>query len=219
MAQTPQQQQKQPVPDQPGDPTPGANSSAAAVTAGSTSSPAQTINFSSSTPSRHEQPSPDTGTVQDSTDVPNLPPHKRDTITRVPVTPDFDSHAVTTPALNSYMHDGHAERNRPPTEDDPADAISPLDKLAGPVAGILGNSKAGADVLRDALQNSAKTFTRMAIRRESLTDIRKSSPDLALSGNVISATFNIPHSLDYQKGADWVSVECGVRMQDAQLLN
>ncbi|ERS95413.1 trehalose-phosphatase [Sporothrix schenckii ATCC 58251] len=44
----------------------------------------------------------------------------------------------------------------------------------------------------------------MAARRESLTDIRASNPDLALSGNIISATFNIPHSLDYHKGADWV---------------
>ncbi|CAK7266774.1 hypothetical protein SEPCBS57363_002261 [Sporothrix epigloea] len=203
MAQTPQQQREQPVPDQPGVPTPGAKSSATAVT-DFTSSPAQSSNFSSSTPSRHEQLSLDTDIVEDSADVPNLPPHKRDTITRVPVTPDFDSHAVTTPALNSYMHDGHADRNRPPTEDDPADTISPPNKQAGPAAGILENSKAGADLLREALQSSAKTITRMAIRRESLTDIRKSNPDLALSGNVISATFNIPHSLDYRKGADWI---------------
>ncbi|POR35315.1 Trehalose-phosphatase [Tolypocladium paradoxum] len=40
-------------------------------------------------------------------------------------------------------------------------------------------------------------------RRESLTEIRAANPDLALSGNIISATFNIPHALTYHKGADW----------------
>ncbi len=44
----------------------------------------------------------------------------------------------------------------------------------------------------------------MGGRRESISEFRKSSPELALSGNVISATFNIPHSLKYRKGADWV---------------
>ncbi|AEO60371.1 glycosyltransferase family 20 protein [Thermothelomyces thermophilus ATCC 42464] len=39
--------------------------------------------------------------------------------------------------------------------------------------------------------------------RETLAEIRAISPDLALTGNIISATFNIPHSLKYRKGADW----------------
>ena len=41
-------------------------------------------------------------------------------------------------------------------------------------------------------------------RKESLTNIRAMNPDLSLSGNIISATFNIPYSLEYRKGADWV---------------
>ncbi len=41
-------------------------------------------------------------------------------------------------------------------------------------------------------------------RRESLTEIREANPDLALSGNILSATFNIPHTLKYRKGGDWV---------------
>ncbi|KAK1593479.1 family 20 glycosyltransferase [Colletotrichum navitas] len=40
-------------------------------------------------------------------------------------------------------------------------------------------------------------------RRESLSQIRAANPDLHLSGNIISATFNIPHSLRYRKGSDW----------------
>jgi hypothetical protein len=43
-------------------------------------------------------------------------------------------------------------------------------------------------------------------RRQSLSEIRAAHPDLSLSGNIISATFNIPHLLGYNKGADWVSL-------------
>lgn len=46
---------------------------------------------------------------------------------------------------------------------------------------------------------------RLGGRKESLTNIRAMNPDLSLSGNIISATFNIPYSLEYRKGADWVS--------------
>jgi trehalose 6-phosphate synthase/phosphatase len=38
---------------------------------------------------------------------------------------------------------------------------------------------------------------------ESMSDIRAISPDLSLTGNIISATFNIPHALKYRKGTDW----------------
>ncbi|KAJ6441410.1 trehalose-phosphatase [Purpureocillium lavendulum] len=40
-------------------------------------------------------------------------------------------------------------------------------------------------------------------RRQSLSEIRAANPDLALSGNIISATFNIPHALTYKKDGDW----------------
>ena len=42
-------------------------------------------------------------------------------------------------------------------------------------------------------------------RRESLSEIRAANPALSLSGNVISATFNIPHAFTYCKGGHWVS--------------
>ena len=42
-------------------------------------------------------------------------------------------------------------------------------------------------------------------RRDSLTTIREANPELSLSGNIISATFNIPYALTYHKGGDWVS--------------
>lgn len=45
-------------------------------------------------------------------------------------------------------------------------------------------------------------------RRESLSEIRAANPDLALTGNIISATFSTPHTFRYLKGGDWVSISC-----------
>lgn len=42
-------------------------------------------------------------------------------------------------------------------------------------------------------------------RRESLSEVRAANSELALTGNIISATFNIPHEFTYHKGGDWVS--------------
>lgn len=56
------------------------------------------------------------------------------------------------------------------------------------------------------LRRTTTANARMATaRRQSLSDIRAANPDLALSGNIISATFSIPHSFSYKKGGDWVS--------------
>ncbi|KAH6653245.1 glycosyltransferase family 20-domain-containing protein [Truncatella angustata] len=40
-------------------------------------------------------------------------------------------------------------------------------------------------------------------RRESISDIKAAVPDLALSGNIISATFTLPHSIKYRQGGEW----------------
>ena len=42
-------------------------------------------------------------------------------------------------------------------------------------------------------------------RPESLSDIQAANPDLSLSGNIISATFNAPHAFTYRKDGQWVS--------------
>ncbi|KAI5460306.1 putative trehalose-6-phosphate synthase/trehalose phosphatase [Mariannaea sp. PMI_226] len=47
------------------------------------------------------------------------------------------------------------------------------------------------------------TAASAARRRESLSEIRAANPDLALSGNIISATFSTPHTFSYRKGGDW----------------
>ena len=64
---------------------------------------------------------------------------------------------------------------------------------------------------RKILQRQASIWNQVAghkptmARRESLSEIRAANPDLSLSGNVISATFNIPHAFTYCKGGHWVS--------------
>ncbi|PHH85950.1 hypothetical protein CDD83_10949 [Cordyceps sp. RAO-2017] len=52
---------------------------------------------------------------------------------------------------------------------------------------------------------SARPRTRPAVmaRRESLSELRAANPELSLSGNIISATFNLPHALTYCKNGDW----------------
>jgi trehalose 6-phosphate synthase/phosphatase len=74
------------------------------------------------------------------------------------------------------------------------------DEVAGKDTAGAGTN-VGADILRKMSGQAAQARG----RRESLSEIRSLNPDLHLSGNVISATFNIPHSLKYCKGADWVS--------------
>jgi trehalose 6-phosphate synthase/phosphatase len=48
-------------------------------------------------------------------------------------------------------------------------------------------------------------------RRQSLDEIdpRAANPSLGLSGGIISATFCIPHSLQYTKGSEWVRCSPG----------
>lgn len=72
-------------------------------------------------------------------------------------------------------------------------AQSPSDAAAG--------ATSNHEILRRMSLNAGQQ------RRDSLADIdpRAANPSLNLSGGVISATFCIPHSLKYRKGADWVS--------------
>lgn len=184
--------QTQPAPDQPATSTP-ASSDAANSPSPQTQTQTQT---QSQTPTEtNEQLSPSSGAIDEQTDSPSLPPHERDTITRVPVTPEFEN---------------GEEGDDPGRFGDSKPTINPLNLRSGslssgPVSAAtvktLKQSHSGIDLLKKAVENNAD----MATRRESLSDIRENNPDLALSGNIISATFNIPHSLEYRKGADWVS--------------
>lgn len=133
----------------------------------------------------------------------SLPPHLQPSITDVPVTPGID--------LPTYKSADSSRSSAKNTSDSPADYFhsAPLKEVAAspdPIddnmttatdAAGTGSSESGHDILR-RLSQSARG------RRESLSEIQAANPTLALSGNVISATFNMSYSLKYRKGADWV---------------
>ncbi|KAL6400328.1 glycosyltransferase family 20 [Ilyonectria robusta] len=64
-------------------------------------------------------------------------------------------------------------------------------------------SSSSPSTLASTLASTIRPAAAAMRRRESLSEIRAANPDLALTGNIISATFNTPHSFSYRKGGDW----------------
>ncbi|TVY87658.1 Trehalose-phosphatase [Lachnellula willkommii] len=108
-------------------------------------------------------------------------------LTNVPVTPGFlpnEYEGSDHPSETSYFaHDINKQRS--------AMAQSPTDAASG--------AKSNRDILRRI------SLTSGLQRQDSLTDMdpRAANPSLSLSGGIISATFCIPHTLTYRKGAEW----------------
>lgn len=179
-----------------------------------------TVKFSSTLPSRprdshsHEAPSnllsqdrPEILQRASSAESDDLPPHFRSSVVNIPVTPGigtatYFSHESSREGTKNTKQDAgspsyfttqtpHDDVTASPNPlDDNMTAVTPDGADAAPIS--------GHDILRRMSKSSRN-------RRESVDDIRSAYPSLALSGNVISATFNMPHSLKYRKGADWVS--------------
>lgn len=147
--------------------------------------------------------------------------HENSAITDVPVTPGihlstYHAHSPSdtkdTGSPSYFTKDPQHKHNDRRFSDAPyvpspgaipASASSPIDAIRG--AGNMSNH----EVLR-----------RMSLatrgRRESITDIKSAAPDLALSGNIISATFVTPHQLTYHKGGNW---ELGSRRGQSALFD
>jgi len=122
-----------------------------------------------------------------------LPPHSVRSITDVPVTPGITREAYDSEARYFSQRDV-----------DHAVAASPSDRSVDSgqqdfEAEVINETEKGKDFFRRV------SIAAMGGRRESISEIRKTSPNLSVTGNIISATFNIPHSLKYCKGANWVS--------------
>jgi len=115
-------------------------------------------------------------------------PGRRPSLTEVPVTPGIDlgeyNSGSSTGEPSYFTHNINNLRN--------AMAQSPSDAASG--------AKSHHEILRRMSLSSPGLQ-----RKESLVDVdpRAANPSLGLSGGVISATFCIPHSLKYRKGADW----------------
>lgn len=114
----------------------------------------------------------------------SLPPPLREAITCVPVTPGIQpsTYESDEPGRSDYFSTVQSARGAVPSTQAAADG---------------SGDKSAREILH------RMTSTAMLARRESISDIRATNPDLAVSGNIISATFNIPHSLKWRKGADW----------------
>ena len=127
------------------------------------------------------------------------PPHPalRPSLTEVPVTPgihlgEYDSR--TSSDMSGYFSGNPAlvggRRGVPQSPSEAAEGAT-----------------SGSELLRRLSLSSKAGSTRG--RGDSIAvdnDPRASYPDLGLTGNIISATFAIPHSLKFRKGADWVSI-------------
>jgi trehalose 6-phosphate synthase/phosphatase len=125
-----------------------------------------------------------------------LPPSQIPSITQVPVTPGIN--------FDTYQ---------PHDDDDDDEATGTNSPGYFSREAVTSPQPNDTDLSPSEVAATAKTtenlLGRMSLaamgRRQSLSEIRAAHPDLHLSGNVISATFNIPHTLAYNKGADWVS--------------
>ncbi|KAL5323069.1 hypothetical protein ACEPPN_007597 [Leptodophora sp. 'Broadleaf-Isolate-01'] len=119
----------------------------------------------------------------------SIHPGLRPSLINVPVTPgihlgEYNSEPRGSDEPSYFVHDIHKLRETM--------AQSPSDAAAG--------ATSNHEILRRMSLNAGQQ------RRDSLADIdpRAANPSLNLSGGVISATFCIPHSLKYRKGADWI---------------
>jgi len=118
-------------------------------------------------------------------------PGLRSSLVNVPVTPgihlgEYASRPTTGDSISYFSHDPSKLRNKM--------AQSPSAAAAG--------AKTNHEILR------RMSFPSPGLQRKaSILDIdpQAANPTLGLSGGVISATFCIPHSLQYRKGQDWVS--------------
>lgn len=102
-----------------------------------------------------------------------------------------------TPGIGLGAYDSTPEsRTSPPSASFFADELARQDK-----PGAVGEAaESNQDILRRISLSGAPQ------RRDSLDEIdpRAANPSLHLSGGIISATFCIPHALQFIKGSEWV---------------
>jgi len=134
----------------------------------------------------------------------NLPPHEREDVTKVPVTPGIHLGTYHSDTSETSLRAGSPSYFRPHA----TGFTSSPDNLSNPQSPseVAKNADSPVDILRRMSLKNALS------RRESLTEIRQGHPDLALSGNIISATFRIPYAVKYKKEGDWVGADPYKRM-------
>lgn len=134
-----------------------------------------------------------------------LPPHQRQGVNTIPVTPGIALRTYEAESsLNGPESAGGGYFSQHPAG---GDATTP-DPLDDEMAAQSPEEGAHAD--HDILERMNQSRHG---RRATVGDVKSAYPSLPISGNIISATFNMPHSLKYRKGADWVSAQIGDRVR------
>lgn len=133
----------------------------------------------------------------------SLPPHQRAAVNSIPVTPGISLETYESePSADDQERSGSPSYFSQRPRGDDATTPDPLDDNMAAQSPDSDDATAmsGHDILRRMSQSSRG-------RRQTVGDVKAAFPSLPLSGNIISATFNMPHSLKYRKGADWVSAQ------------
>ncbi|KAI0099753.1 trehalose-phosphatase [Nemania sp. FL0031] len=132
--------------------------------------------------------------------------HKRKSNIQIPVTPGIHQATYQTPAPqrpddaeNPGYFTQHPNRHDRPSE--PSLSNQPGENRKSSVLDLIKGAMSGEEVLRRMSQAAGG-------RSESISDIKSAAPDLALTGNIISATFTTPHTIKYHKNGEW---ELGTR--------
>ncbi|KAK6829357.1 glycosyltransferase family 20 protein [Apiospora arundinis] len=153
-----------------------------------------------------------------------LPPHERPSVTKVPVTPgihlttyqppneeDGTNGRSTTPGYftaNPAQHDGRESQT---VDDSPLESSSKLPgaRVHSPPTPAARSVTSGQDVMR-RLHLVPKG------QCEFISQIQPAVPELALTGNLISATFTLPYALKYNQSGDW---KLGIRRGQSSLFD
>lgn len=151
-------------------------------------------------------------------DEEDLPAHQRQSVTSIPVTPGIHS--------STYSHASNQSRTQSESPNYFSRNPEQADRRPSKVPEADESSQAGTGGASSPTEASRGTMSgqevlrRMSLssrgRRESISDIKAAVPDLALTGNIISATFTLPYSLKYRNGGEW---ELGSRRGQSALFD
>lgn len=143
----------------------------------------------------------------------SLPGHLRPSVINVPVTPGISREAYEE-ELTDMPPSGYFGRRTDEHEIAQSPGTVGLDETGS----VDKQLAVGADAGKDYMRRLSTAVTGTTSSQDSLSDIRHKFPNLSLSGNIISATFTIPHLLKYTKGekgtpGSWVSSDPSFRKQ------
>ncbi|CAJ2509156.1 Uu.00g141820.m01.CDS01 [Anthostomella pinea] len=146
------------------------------------------------------------GSAGEDTPSAELPPHQRPSITNIPVTPGIHLSTYLSSRRGSREVESPSYFTQNPSRHDRSFAETPHRIVTSPgqIANT-GRPTSPTDLIRGVMTGE-EVLKRMSLtsrRRESISDIQSAAPDLALTGNIISATWTTPRAFKYRKNGQW----------------